>query len=238
MDMAPDRILVVDDNPEFLKFLGQDVLPQYGYETLLARSGREGLRLMSEEKPSLVLLDVQMPDISGLEVLEEMQEQCLELPVIMMTAHGSESVAVKAFQLGATDYLIKPFDLSLARVAIDRQLLQVRLRREKEELSRQLELARRDLERRVRELSVLLGVTKSVTSFLDLDKVLARVVEAAVFVTTAEEGALWLVDGPSTGLDGPSTGLDGPSTGLDGPSTGHEPVGAWTVGQISWPACP
>lgn len=189
-----DRILVVDDSPEFLKFFGQDVLPQYGYQTLLARSGREALRLMVEEKPSLVMLDVQMPDISGLQVLQEMQEQHLELPVIMMTAHGSESVAVKAFQLGAADYLIKPFDLDLARAAIDRQLIQIRLRREKEELSRQLELARRDLERRVKELSVLLGITKSVTSLLDLDKVLDRVVEAAVFITTAEEGALWLLD--------------------------------------------
>lgn len=190
--MEADRILVVDDNPEFLRFFGQDVLPQYGYETVLARSGREGLRLMDKEKLSLVLLDVQMPDISGIQVLEEMQEQQLDLPVIMMTAHGSESVAVKAFQLGAVDYLIKPFDLNLARVAIDRQLMQIRLRREKEKLSRQLDLARRDLERRVRELSVLLGITKSVTSQLDLDKVLDRVVEAAAFVTTAEEGALWL----------------------------------------------
>jgi len=190
--MEADRILVVDDNPEFLRFFGQNVLPQYGYETVLARSGREALRLMDKEKLSLVLLDVQMPDISGLQVLEGMQEQQLDLPVIMMTAHGSESVAVKAFQLGAVDYLIKPFDLNLARVAIDRQLMQVRLRREKEKLSRQLDLARRDLERRVRELSVLLGITKSVTSHLDLDKVLDRVVEAATFVTTAEEGALWL----------------------------------------------
>lgn len=192
MNVDSERILLIDDNPEFLKFLGQDVLPQYGYTTLLARSGREGLRLMAEQKPSLVLLDVQMPDISGLEVLEEMQKQGLDLPVVMMTAHGSESVAVKAFQLGAADYLIKPFDLGLARATIDRQLMQVHLRREKEELSRQLEAARRDLERRVRELSVLLGITKSVTSLLDLSKVLDRVVEAAVFVTTAEEGALWL----------------------------------------------
>lgn len=193
-DLGLDRILVVDDSAEFLKFFGQDVLPQYGYNTLLARSGREALHLMSEENPALVLLDVQMPDISGLQVLQEMQERHLDLPVIMMTAHGSESVAVKAFQLGAADYLIKPFDLDLARAAIDRQLMQVRLRREKEELSRQLELARRNLERRVRELSVLLGITKSVTSLLDLDKVLDRVVEAAIFVTTAEEGALWLLD--------------------------------------------
>lgn len=192
--MGQDRILVVDDNPEFRKFLGEDILPQYGYETLLARSGREALRLMSEENPALVLLDVQMPDISGLQVLEEMQEQHLDLPVIMMTAYGSESVAVKAFQLGAADYLIKPFDLSLARATIDQQLDQVRLRREKERLSRELELARRDLERRVRELSVLMGITKSVTSLLDLDRVLERVVEAAVFITTAEEGALWLID--------------------------------------------
>jgi len=192
--MTPDRILVVDDNREFVKFLSRDLLPQYGYETLTALTGRDALRLITEEQPDLVLLDVQMPDISGLDVLKEISRQKLQVPVVMMTAHGSESIAVKAFQLGAKDYLMKPFELDLAHAAIERQLTQIRLMREKERLTKELDLARRDLERRVKELTVLFGITKSVTSLLNVDQVLDRVVEAAVFITTAEEGALWLSD--------------------------------------------
>jgi two-component system NtrC family sensor kinase len=192
--MSSERILVVDDSIEFLNLMSQDVLPRFGYETLAASRGREALRVITEQQPEVVLLDIQMPDISGLDVLQELQQQKHAVPIIVMTAHGSESIAVEAFRLGAKDYLIKPFDMQLAIVAIERQLAHIRLEREKEELRKQLELARRDLEQRVKELTVLFGVSKSVASLLDLDKVLARVVEAAVFITKAEEGALWLLD--------------------------------------------
>lgn len=192
--MSPERILVVDDSIEFLNLLSQDVLPRFGYETLAASRGKEALHTIVEQQPDVVLLDIQMPDISGLDVLQELQQQQHIVPVIIMTAYGSESIAVEAFRLGAKDYLIKPFDMQLALVAIERQLTHIRLQREKEELSQQLELARRDLEQRVKELTVLFGVSKSVASLLDLDKVLARVVEAGVFITKAEEGALWLLD--------------------------------------------
>lgn len=192
--MTPDRILVVDDNREFAKLLARDLLPQFGYEALTAFTGREALRLIAEEQPDLVLLDVQMPDISGIDVLKEIGSQKLQVPVVMVTAHGSESIAVKAFQLGAKDYLMKPLDLDLARAAIERQLTQLRLMREKERLTKELDLARRDLERRIKELTVLFGITKSVTSLLDVDQILERVVEAAVFITTAQEGALWFAD--------------------------------------------
>jgi len=198
--MCPERILVVDDNAEFLSLLSEDILPQFGYETLPAATGNDALSLLVDEELDLVLLDVQLPDISGLEVLQELQRRQLEIPVVVMTAYGSESIAVEAFRLGAKDYLIKPFDTNLALATIERQLDQVRLQREKERLSRELERARLDLEQRLRELTVLFGVGKSVTSLLELNKVLQRVVEAAVFITKAEEGALWLLEPDTDGL--------------------------------------
>ncbi len=189
-----ERILVVDDSTELRTFLSKDILPQFGFEALSAANGRQALSLIAEEHPDLVLLDVQLPDISGLDILKVLEEQRIKVPVILMTAHGSESVAVEAFRLGVSDYLAKPFDMDMARVTIDRLLAQTRLQREKARLTEELEQARRDLEQRVRELTVLFGVSKSVTAQLDLDKVLARVVEAATFITRAEEGALWLVE--------------------------------------------
>jgi two-component system NtrC family sensor kinase len=196
--MGRERVLIVDDSIELCRFLSKDILPQFGYDTLTAMNGERGLRLISEQQPDLVLLDVQLPDISGMDVLREMQQRQLALPVILMTAHGSESIAIEAFRLGAKDYLIKPFDIDIALDAIDRVLGRARLQREKERLSQELEETRSDLEQRVKELTVLFGVSKSVTSLLDLDKVLERVVEAAVFIAKAEEGALWLLE-PTTG---------------------------------------
>lgn len=192
--MARERILVVDDSVEFCSFLAKEVLPEQGYIALSATTGQQALRLLAQEQPDLVLLDYQLPDISGLDILQQMAGQQPMVPVIIMTAYGSESVAVQAFRLGARDYLIKPFDVEVGLAAVDRVLSQVRLQREKERLSRELEQARWDLEQRVRELTVLFGVSKSVTSLLDLDKVLERVVEAAVFIARADQGALWLPD--------------------------------------------
>lgn len=191
---APERILVVDDSRELRAFLTEDILPQLGFETLAAANGRQGLHVINEQKPDLVMLDLQMPEMSGLDVLQAIREQQINVPVILMTAHGSESVAVEAFRLGVKDYLVKPFDIGVAEATIGRLLEQGRLQREKERLSRELELARHDLEQRVRELTVLFGISKSVTAQLDLDKVLKRVVEAAVFISKADEGALWLLD--------------------------------------------
>jgi len=196
--MAHERILVVEDDARLRSFLVQDFLPEHGYSPLAAATGQQALRLLAEEQPDLVLLDHQLPDISGLEILQQLAEQQQTVPVILMTAYGSESMAVQAFRLGVRDYLIKPFDVEWGLATIERVLAQVRLQRDRERLSQELEQARRDLEQRVKELTVLFGVSKSVTSLLDLDKVLDRVVEAAVFISRADQGALWLPE-PQTG---------------------------------------
>jgi two-component system NtrC family sensor kinase len=209
--MSGERILIVDDSDELRNFLSQEVLPQCGYQTLAAADGEQALRLIAKEQPDLVLLDCQLPDLSGLDVLRSMEHPPQAVPIILMTAHGSESIAVEAFRLGASDYLVKPFDIELGLATIDRVLTQANLRREKERLSQELEQARARLEQRVKELTVLFGVSKTVTSLLDLGQVLARVVEAAVFISRAEEGALWLLE-PETGrlLLRASKGLESP----------------------------
>ena len=96
--------------------------------------------------------------------------------------------------MGAKDYLAKPFDVEVGLATINQVLSAIRLEREREALGRELEQTRADLEQRVRELTVLFGVSKSVTSLLDVGKVLDRVVEAATFITRAEEGALWFLE--------------------------------------------
>jgi signal transduction histidine kinase/CheY-like chemotaxis protein len=185
--MPGEKILVIEDSAELYSLLVDDVLPYQGYEVVGAMNGREGLSKLSSERPDLILLDLELPDMSGLEILETMQGDGGDVPVIMMTAYGSESIAVEAFHLGAKDYIMKPFTAAQAAEAIERTLTETRLRREKEQLTE-------SLQQRVQQLTVLYGVGKSVVSLMDLGELLNRIVEAGVYVTKAEEGFLLLVD--------------------------------------------
>jgi two-component system alkaline phosphatase synthesis response regulator PhoP len=111
------RILIVDDEPEMVRGL-QDNLRFEGYETLTATQAREGLRLALREAPDLILLDVMMPELSGWDVLRSLRQERVDIPVILLTARGEEVDRVLGLELGADDYITKPFSLRelLARV--------------------------------------------------------------------------------------------------------------------------
>lgn len=198
--MAGERVLVVDDRLENVEFVVEYVLKPNGYESLVARDGEAGLKLAISEKPDLILLDLNMPKMTGTEVLEALKQEGLHIPVILMTFYGSETLAVQAFRLGIKDYIVKPFQIEEMLESIERALTEVRLRRERDELTRRLLGVNRQLEQRVKELNTLMGIGKSVTSVLELNKLFSRLVEAAVYLTGAEEGALLLVDRASNEL--------------------------------------
>jgi two-component system NtrC family sensor kinase len=139
-------------------------------------------------------MDLKMPKMTGLEVLAALRERNVHIPVILMTFHGSEETAVQAFRLGARDYVIKPYEPAEMLQAIDRALTEVRLRAERDRLTEGLLQVNRQLERRVKELNILANVGKSVTALLDTEQLLGRIVEAARYVTGAEEGSLLLID--------------------------------------------
>ncbi|MFB0536730.1 MAG: ATP-binding protein [Anaerolineae bacterium] len=192
--MAGERVLVVDDRRDSIEFVVDYVLKPNGYEALAARDGAEGLRKALTEDPDLVIMDNNMPKMTGLQVMEALKEKGLNIPVILMTFHGSESLAVQFFRLGVKDYIIKPFTVEEMLESIDRALTEVRLRKERDQALASLVQANRLLGRRVKELNILYGIGKSVASLLDLEKLLGRVVEAAVYISGAEEGFLMLVD--------------------------------------------
>lgn len=187
-------ILVVDDSEEIRSVLRDVYLGPQGFQVLVARDGREGLEMALTRRPDLVLLDVNMPRMTGLQVLEALREARYEYPVIMMTFEGSEEIAVQAFRLGVRDYLIKPLEMGPVLASVDRVLQEARLRREREMLMQQLEASNRQLNRRVSELSTLYALGQALTSVLDLDVLLNRVVEAAVYLCRADECALYLMD--------------------------------------------
>ncbi|MBK8984768.1 MAG: response regulator [Chloroflexi bacterium] len=189
-----ERVLVIDDSEEIREFLSEYILKPKGFEVLLASNGLMGLEMAIAKEPNLMIVDQQMPRLTGLEVLEKLKERGIEIPAILATAHGSEETAVAAFRLGIRDYVIKPFDADEISESVDKALRESRLARERDQLVQQLMESNSQLQRRAQELNVLYGVGKSVASSLDLEEVLHRVVEAAVYVVGAEEGSLMLLD--------------------------------------------
>src|SRR6266508_4591473 len=182
-----EEILIIDDSQQICSMLAEYVLSELGYTPAIANTGRQGLNRLRQRLPDLILLDLQLPDISGLDLLRLIAQDGYDVPVILMTAHGSEGIAVEAFRLGARNYLIKPFSETEAQVVIDQALRERRLKREKEQLTR-------NLQQRVKELTVLYSIGQSVSSLLDLEELLERIVEAGVYITRAEEGFLLLRD--------------------------------------------
>ena len=196
--MAGETVLAVDDRDDSLKFLQEYVLEPNGYKMLQARNGVQALQIIQEQKIDLIISDLVMPQMGGLELLESLREKGLDIPAILMTFHGSEGTAVRAFRLGARDYIMKPFAIDEMLNAIDRALTESRLRQERDRLTQTVLKVNQQLESRVQELRFLYGIGRSVTSLRNLEEILNRIVEAAVYMTEADEGSLMLID-PASG---------------------------------------
>jgi len=111
------RILIADDEPEIVRGL-EDNLRFEGYQTVSATNGQDAIALALSDAPDLVLLDIMMPRMSGWDVCRELRRRGVDVPVIMLTARGAEVDRVLGLELGADDYVTKPFSLRelLARV--------------------------------------------------------------------------------------------------------------------------
>ena len=105
------RILVIDDDRS-VRHLISKAFDDTDVEVMPAASAEEGLRLLSGSKPDAVLLDILLPEISGLEVFDRIRSVDTKLPVIFITSLSSSETAIKAMTLGAFDYLLKPLDLA------------------------------------------------------------------------------------------------------------------------------
>ncbi len=111
------RILVVEDEPEMARGL-KDILEFEGYHVTTAASGREGLQSLTRESPDCIILDVMLPDLSGCQVCEQIRRQKINTPIIMLTAKAQDYDKIRGLEVGADDYLTKPFSVGelLARV--------------------------------------------------------------------------------------------------------------------------
>ena len=127
--MIGKRILVVDDE-ENLRRVTQLKLQQVGYEAMTASDGAQALEVLSKHPQDLVLTDLKMPGMSGIELLQKIKEEYLEVVVIVVTAYGTIESAVEAMRLGAYDYIIKPVNADALKLIVSRALEHHRLQEE------------------------------------------------------------------------------------------------------------
>ncbi len=167
-------ILIVDDNPSIIQSL-KGLLSDEGFEVMTASNGYEGLKIIDRESPDLVLLDIWMPGIDGVETLKQIKKDNPYIQVIVITGHGNIETAVKAIKLGAYDLIEKPLSIDKIIVTINNALN-----------FRRLEEENRYLRKKTIEKN---SVTGNSASIIDLKKMIATVAPSDAWVLiTGENG--------------------------------------------------
>ena len=169
-----EKILVVDDDPDVLDLIVQQVLQPQGYQVSTAQDGASALQLALQNAPDIVITSLDLPGLSGRDLMAALRSQGLDGTLIATGPRGADSQALQAFRLGAKDYLGKPLRETELVASIDRALAEVRLKREREQLSGKLATANQQLEKRVKELTTLAGIGKAVTAVTNLTALFGR----------------------------------------------------------------
>jgi len=136
--MTPQRVLVVDDETKMQRVL-EIMLRKMGHEVACADNGLDALRELQAAPCDLIISDLRMPGMGGMELLQALRKQGNEVPVIIMTAYGTIESAVDAMKLGACEYIVRPFDVDALELTVNRILSLSRVRRENEFLRSEVE---------------------------------------------------------------------------------------------------
>jgi two-component system sensor histidine kinase/response regulator len=199
------RILVVDDEP-LIRHVVADYLEDCGYETVTAIDGADGLAKARTGRFQVVLVDLRMPQVDGLEVITTLKGEQPELPIVVVSGTGVLSDAIEAMRQGAWDYITKPVqDIEEIRVTVERVIERAQLRAERDRYQGELEQLNRSLEAEVarqtqdlrmqnRELAALNSISYAISDPLDLDTMLNRATTAAVQAVEADGGVVRLLD--------------------------------------------
>jgi two-component system NtrC family sensor kinase len=192
-----DVILVIDDDPEARSLLREQVLSARNFHVVEARDGSEGLVQLKQSLPDLIIVDLQLPGLTGRDLLVAIKSQGYHGPLIVIAESGSERTAIEAFRVGATDFITRPIREAEALAAIERGLAEVRLRRQRDTLTARLQTSNQQLEARIKELTTLYDIGQSVTAMRDLPQLFDRVLEGALSMTGADHALLLLRDDES-----------------------------------------
>lgn len=195
--MQQIKLLIVDDDPDVFELLHDHILVGRGFECLQASDGAQGLEMVSKHQPDLIMLDLVMPGLTGNDMLVGIKQQHYTGPIIVTTKTGAEEKAIKAFRLGATDFLTKPLRPPEVLSAIEHALEDVKHQHEKAQLLARLESTNQDLQEKVKELTMLTNIGQILTGMRNIDQLLETVLSSMLDMTNADYASIILRD-PTT----------------------------------------
>lgn len=191
MKSSRERILLVESDPEISDLVARQTLQAMGYQVHVSHAASLAIQQATRFAPDIIITNMSLPDLSAKDLLVALNSQGVFAPVIVIAHKGMEGDLVQAFRLGATDYLLWPVREAEVVAAVERVLKQVRARRERETLARQLKQTNDELQQRVRELTTIFAIGKAVTSITHQRELFNKIVEGAVYVSEADCG--WLL---------------------------------------------
>jgi len=194
MKTSRERILLVESDPEICDLIARQTLQALGYQVQVVRVASGAIQEAARFAPDIVVTDLNLPDLSGKDLLVALNSQGVTAPVVVIAHKGTEGDLIQAFRLGASDYLLWPVRETEVVTVVERVLKQVRARRERETLARQLKQTNDELQQRVRELTTIFAIGKAVTSITNQQELFEKIVEGAIYVTEADMGWLLLRD--------------------------------------------
>ena len=186
-----EKILVVDDSRETVRHLAETLLPTFGFDSIYALDGRTALERIRHDSPDLVMLDLNLPQMTGIDVLQALALEEARPPVVLMTGGGSEQSAVEAFRLGVEDYLVKPFTIDEVLETIQRTLTRSADEQEVAANGR-LSIAHNEIRRQKEQFNQLLTISKQIASLSDFNTIIDRTLRVALEQCEAEESTLWM----------------------------------------------
>ncbi len=144
-------VLIIDDEPSIRECFS-DILEDDGYLVIMAENGRVGLEMIAEYRPDLILCDLRMPEVNGMEVVRRVHERYTKIPIIIISGTGVLDDALEAVRLGAWDYLVKPlYSLNTLLQAVEKALDRARLLAENEAYQKSLERQTRELQKEIED---------------------------------------------------------------------------------------
>jgi DNA-binding response OmpR family regulator len=185
-----DQILVVEHDPDISDLIARQALKPLGYHVTVVSDVASAIKLALQTPPDLILANINLPGLSGKDLLVALGSQGVKSPLIVIAERGQETEALEAFRLGATDALFWPVRDAEVVSVVERALRQTQETRARQKLDQQLKLANEELHRKLRDLTSILATGKAVVSITDQRQLFDRILESACQVAEAEIG--WL----------------------------------------------
>lgn len=191
MSTNGDRILLVEDDPEISDLIARQTLQFVGYQVDVVADASAAIKKALHSPPDLIIANLNLPGLSAKDLLVALASQGMDTPLLVVANKGQEQDIIQAFRLGAADYILWPARDAEVLSAVERVLARVRSERENRRLDRQVAEMNEQLQRKVRELTAIIGLGKAVISVTDQRILFQKIVDGAAQVTAAD--IAWLL---------------------------------------------